>query len=94
MLYAHLDTDKIERIESNIVELGHCVNTLRAELALYLAETNKFQHNPPRDIPSNHRQPTLFEYLGTLSVNARRLNGTLTALRSIIAQGSVDVNNS
>ena len=93
MLYANLDTDKIERIEQEVIRLEERVDAMCIELREYLAETPyRFQHNPPRDVPSNYRQPTLYEYLGTLRLNSLRLTRTLAGLQDEIARGSVGVN--
>lgn len=92
-LYTNLDTDHIERIEQEVVTLDERIDSLRVELRGYLAETPRFQHNPPCDVPSNHRRPTLYEYLGTLRLNSLHLSRTLAELRSEIARGSDGVND-
>lgn len=92
MLYANLDTDKIQRIEEAIVSLDERVDALRVELHEYLAETpHRFQHSPS-DVPEYHRQPTLCEYVRTLRVNSLHLTETLAELQDEIARGSIGVN--
>lgn len=88
--YANLDTDRIERVELQVIELGHTITKLASELETYLADHKVFQHSPDTTVCRDHRRPTLHEYVGTLSVNAYTLTNKLSTLRAVIDRGSVN----